>query len=88
MSLSSWFLFEQSIVLHNRRNLTCFSPIIYTFVNYLLSVFSTCLVTFLTSASTALSMHNNSIFHDLKSEEVELLYSAYGDETGIQCALR
>uniref|UniRef100_G1MSR9 Bromodomain-containing protein 9 n=1 Tax=Meleagris gallopavo TaxID=9103 RepID=G1MSR9_MELGA len=44
-------------------------------------------VTFLTSASTALSMQNNSIFHDLKSEEVELLYSAYGDETGIQCAL-
>ncbi|XP_015710348.2 bromodomain-containing protein 9 isoform X6 [Coturnix japonica] len=44
-------------------------------------------VTFLTSASTALSMQNNSIFHDLKSEEMELLYSAYGDETGIQCAL-
>ncbi|XP_008167574.2 bromodomain-containing protein 9 isoform X2 [Chrysemys picta bellii] len=44
-------------------------------------------VTFLTSASTALSMQNNSIFHDLKSDEMELLYSAYGDETGIQCAL-
>uniref|UniRef100_A0A663F071 Bromodomain-containing protein 9 n=1 Tax=Aquila chrysaetos chrysaetos TaxID=223781 RepID=A0A663F071_AQUCH len=44
-------------------------------------------VTFLTSASTAPSMQNNSIFHDLKSDEVELLYSAYGDETGIQCAL-
>nr|XP_021153729.1 bromodomain-containing protein 9 isoform X4 [Columba livia] len=44
-------------------------------------------VTFLTSASTAPSMHNNSIFHDLKSDEMELLYSAYGDETGIQCAL-
>ncbi|KFR01589.1 Bromodomain-containing protein 9, partial [Opisthocomus hoazin] len=45
-------------------------------------------VTFLTSASTAPSMQNNSIFHDLKSDEMELLYSAYGDETGIQCALR
>ncbi|XP_054020021.1 bromodomain-containing protein 9 isoform X3 [Dryobates pubescens] len=44
-------------------------------------------VTFLTSASTAPSMQNNSIFHDLKADEMELLYSAYGDETGIQCAL-
>ncbi|XP_054674134.1 bromodomain-containing protein 9 isoform X10 [Grus americana] len=44
-------------------------------------------VTFLTSASTVPSMQNNSIFHDLKSDEMELLYSAYGDETGIQCAL-
>ncbi|KAM6125808.1 LOW QUALITY PROTEIN: bromodomain-containing protein 9 [Pterocles gutturalis] len=43
-------------------------------------------VTFLTSASTAPSMQNNSIY-DLKSDEMELLYSAYGDETGIQCAL-
>lgn len=45
-------------------------------------------VTFLSSASTALSMHNNSVFGDLKSDETELLYSAYGDETGVQCALR
>ncbi|XP_023607655.1 bromodomain-containing protein 9 isoform X5 [Myotis lucifugus] len=44
-------------------------------------------VTFLSSASTALSMHNNSVFGDLKSDETELLYSAYGDETGVQCAL-
>uniref|UniRef100_A0A8D0G7P4 Bromodomain-containing protein 9 n=1 Tax=Sphenodon punctatus TaxID=8508 RepID=A0A8D0G7P4_SPHPU len=44
-------------------------------------------VTFLTSASTALSVQNNSVFHDLKPDEMELLYSAYGDETGIQCAL-
>ncbi|XP_053913283.1 bromodomain-containing protein 9 isoform X15 [Cuculus canorus] len=44
-------------------------------------------VTFLTSANTAPSMQNNSLFHDLKSDEMELLYSAYGDETGIQCAL-
>uniref|UniRef100_A0A8C4MQX0 Bromodomain-containing protein 9 n=1 Tax=Equus asinus asinus TaxID=83772 RepID=A0A8C4MQX0_EQUAS len=40
-------------------------------------------VTFLSSASTALSMHNNSVFGDLKSDETELLYSAYGDETGV-----
>lgn len=45
-------------------------------------------VTFLSSASTALSMQNNSVFGDLKSDEMELLYSAYGDETGVQCALR
>lgn len=46
------------------------------------------LVTFLSSASTALSMQNNCVFGDLKSDEMELLYSAYGDETGVQCALR
>ncbi|XP_045719893.1 bromodomain-containing protein 9 isoform X2 [Mirounga angustirostris] len=44
-------------------------------------------VTFLSSATTALSMHNNSVFGDLKPDETELLYSAYGDETGVQCAL-
>ncbi|KAM7036616.1 bromodomain-containing protein 9 isoform 3-T3 [Passerculus sandwichensis] len=44
-------------------------------------------VTFLTSANTAPSLQNNSVFHDLKPDEIELLYSAYGDETGIQCAL-
>ena len=45
-------------------------------------------VTFLSSTTTALSMHSNSVFGDLKSEEIDLLYSAYGDETGVQCALR
>uniref|UniRef100_G3SKI4 Bromodomain-containing protein 9 n=1 Tax=Gorilla gorilla gorilla TaxID=9595 RepID=G3SKI4_GORGO len=44
-------------------------------------------VTFLSSATTALLMQNNSVFGDLKSDEMELLYSAYGDETGVQCAL-
>ncbi|EHB11187.1 Bromodomain-containing protein 9 [Heterocephalus glaber] len=44
-------------------------------------------VTFLSSATTGLSMQNNSVFGDLKSDEMELLYSAYGDETGVQCAL-
>ncbi|XP_057397172.1 bromodomain-containing protein 9 isoform X1 [Balaenoptera acutorostrata] len=44
-------------------------------------------VTFLSGASTALSTHSNSVFGDLKCDEVELLYSAYGDETGVQCAL-
>uniref|UniRef100_H2PF30 Bromodomain-containing protein 9 n=1 Tax=Pongo abelii TaxID=9601 RepID=H2PF30_PONAB len=43
-------------------------------------------VTFLSSATTALSMRNNSVFGDLKSDEMELLYVAYGDETGV-CAL-
>ncbi|XP_070585832.1 bromodomain-containing protein 9 isoform X2 [Erythrolamprus reginae] len=44
-------------------------------------------VTFLSSANTVVSMQNHSIFHDLKMDEMELLYSAYGDETGMQCAL-
>ncbi|XP_027626117.1 bromodomain-containing protein 9, partial [Tupaia chinensis] len=44
-------------------------------------------VTFLSSTSSALSMQNNPVFGDLKSDETELLYSAYGDETGVQCAL-
>ncbi|XP_032610995.1 LOW QUALITY PROTEIN: bromodomain-containing protein 9-like [Hylobates moloch] len=44
-------------------------------------------VTFLSSATTALSMQNNSVFGVLKSEEMELLYSAYTDEAGVQCAL-
>uniref|UniRef100_A0A8D0BTY2 Bromodomain-containing protein 9 n=1 Tax=Salvator merianae TaxID=96440 RepID=A0A8D0BTY2_SALMN len=44
-------------------------------------------VTFLSSTNTTLSVQNHSIFHDLKADEMELLYSAYGDETGIQCAL-
>uniref|UniRef100_A0A8C3YID4 Bromodomain-containing protein 9 n=1 Tax=Catagonus wagneri TaxID=51154 RepID=A0A8C3YID4_9CETA len=44
-------------------------------------------VAFLSSASTALSLHNNAVLGDLKSGEAELLYSAYGDETGVQCAL-
>lgn len=54
----------------------------------MLLLFLSLSVTFLSSASTALSMHNNSVFGDLKSDETELLYSAYGDETGVQCALR
>ncbi|XP_069476688.1 bromodomain-containing protein 9 isoform X3 [Ambystoma mexicanum] len=44
-------------------------------------------VTFLSSASTVLSLQNNTIFNDLKQDEMELLYSGYGDETGIHCAL-
>ncbi|XP_020932788.1 bromodomain-containing protein 9 isoform X2 [Sus scrofa] len=44
-------------------------------------------VTFLSSASTALALHSNSVLGDLKSDEAELLYAAYGDETGVQCAL-
>ncbi|XP_069814685.1 bromodomain-containing protein 9 isoform X2 [Dendropsophus ebraccatus] len=44
-------------------------------------------VTFLNSTSTALSLHNNTLFTDLKPDEMELMYAAYGDDTGIQCAL-
>ncbi|CAN2389677.1 lysine-acetylated histone binding [Pristimantis euphronides] len=44
-------------------------------------------VTFLNSTSTPLSLQNNTLFTDLKPEEMELMYAAYGDDTGIQCAL-
>lgn len=44
-------------------------------------------VTFLNSTSTALSLQNNTLFTDLKPDEMELMYAAYGDDTGIQCAL-
>ncbi|XP_043921069.1 bromodomain-containing protein 9 isoform X3 [Protopterus annectens] len=44
-------------------------------------------VTYLSSAYTAQSLQNNTVFPDLKADEMDLLYSAYGDETGVQCAL-
>ncbi|KAJ8004830.1 hypothetical protein DPEC_G00140380 [Dallia pectoralis] len=44
-------------------------------------------VTFLSSAYNTQTLQNNSIYSDLLPDEVDLLYSAYGDETGVQCAL-
>ncbi|XP_062322802.1 bromodomain-containing protein 9 isoform X1 [Osmerus eperlanus] len=44
-------------------------------------------VTFLSSAYNTQSLQNNSIYPDLLSDEMDLLYSAYGDDTGVQCAL-
>ncbi|XP_040209295.1 bromodomain-containing protein 9 isoform X6 [Rana temporaria] len=44
-------------------------------------------VTFLNSTSTALSLQNNTLFTDLKPDEMDLMYAGYGDDTGIQCAL-
>ncbi|KAG8442662.1 hypothetical protein GDO86_011450 [Hymenochirus boettgeri] len=44
-------------------------------------------VTFLNSTSTALSLQNNTLFTDLKPDEIDLMYAGYGDDTGIQCAL-
>ncbi|KAM4735642.1 bromodomain-containing protein 9 isoform 1-T1 [Anableps anableps] len=44
-------------------------------------------VTFLSSAYNVQSLQKNSIFPDLQSDETDMLYSAYGDETGVQCAL-
>ncbi|XP_030638154.1 bromodomain-containing protein 9 isoform X1 [Chanos chanos] len=44
-------------------------------------------VTFLSSAYNTQTLQNNSIYPDLLPEEMDLLYSAYGDETGVQCAL-
>ncbi|XP_075682990.1 bromodomain-containing protein 9 isoform X2 [Rhinoderma darwinii] len=44
-------------------------------------------VTFLNSTSTSLSLQSNTFFTDLKPDEMELMYAAYGDDTGIQCAL-
>ncbi|XP_051999658.1 bromodomain-containing protein 9-like isoform X2 [Xyrauchen texanus] len=44
-------------------------------------------VTFLSSAYNTQTLQNNSIYPDLMPEEMGTLYSAYGDETGVQCAL-
>ncbi|KAI4888499.1 hypothetical protein NFI96_012960 [Prochilodus magdalenae] len=44
-------------------------------------------VTFLSSAYNTQTLQNNSIYPDLLPEEMEMLYSAYGDDTGVQCAL-
>ncbi|KAM9807317.1 bromodomain-containing protein 9 isoform X2 [Syngnathus typhle] len=44
-------------------------------------------VTFLSSAYNIQSLQKNSVFPDLLPEESDLLCSAYGDETGVQCAL-
>ncbi|KAM3613896.1 uncharacterized protein V6R79_006725 [Siganus canaliculatus] len=44
-------------------------------------------VTFLSSAYNTQTLQKNSVFPDLLSEEVDTLYSAYGDDTGVQCAL-
>ncbi|XP_052002757.1 bromodomain-containing protein 9 isoform X3 [Xyrauchen texanus] len=44
-------------------------------------------VTFLSSAYNTQTLQNNSIYPDLMPDEMDTLYSAYGDETGIQCAL-
>lgn len=44
-------------------------------------------VTFLSSAYNVQSLQKNSVFPDLLTDEVDMLYSAYGDDTGVQCAL-
>uniref|UniRef100_A0AAY3ZY01 Bromodomain-containing protein 9 n=1 Tax=Denticeps clupeoides TaxID=299321 RepID=A0AAY3ZY01_9TELE len=44
-------------------------------------------VTFLSSAYNTQTLQNNSVYTDLLPEEMDLLYSAYGDEAGVQCAL-
>ncbi|XP_066572128.1 bromodomain-containing protein 9 isoform X5 [Amia ocellicauda] len=44
-------------------------------------------VTYLNSAYNTQSLQHNTIFPDLRPDEMDLLYSAYGDETGVQCAL-
>ncbi|XP_038652727.1 bromodomain-containing protein 9 isoform X3 [Scyliorhinus canicula] len=44
-------------------------------------------VTYLNCVYTAQSIENNTIFPNLTPEETELLYSTYGEETGVQCAL-
>ncbi|MBN3281280.1 BRD9 protein, partial [Polyodon spathula] len=44
-------------------------------------------VTYLNSSYNTQSLQNNTVFPDLRPDEMELLYSAYGDDTGVQCAL-
>lgn len=46
------------------------------------------IVTFLSSAYNTQSLQKNSIYPDLLPDEMDMLYSAYGDDTGVQCALR
>ncbi|KAF7669424.1 hypothetical protein LDENG_00186290 [Lucifuga dentata] len=43
-------------------------------------------VTFLSSAYNIQSLQKNSVFPDLLPDEMDMLYSAYGDDTGVQCA--
>lgn len=45
-------------------------------------------VTFLNSAYNVQTLQKNSVFSDLLPDEIDMLYSAYGDDTGVQCALR
>ncbi|XP_061574327.1 bromodomain-containing protein 9 [Cololabis saira] len=44
-------------------------------------------VTFLSSAYNTQSLQKNNVFPDLQSDEMDMLYAAYGDDTGVQCAL-
>uniref|UniRef100_A0A8C5EJM8 Bromodomain-containing protein 9 n=1 Tax=Gouania willdenowi TaxID=441366 RepID=A0A8C5EJM8_GOUWI len=44
-------------------------------------------VTFLSSAYNTQTLQKNSVYPDLLSDEMDMLYSAYGDDTGVQCAL-
>ncbi|XP_006635921.3 bromodomain-containing protein 9 isoform X2 [Lepisosteus oculatus] len=44
-------------------------------------------VTYLNSAYNTQSLQNNTVFPDLRPDEMDLLYSVYGDDTGVQCAL-
>lgn len=44
-------------------------------------------VTFLNSAYNVQTLQKNSVFSDLLPDEIDMLYSAYGDDTGVQCAL-
>lgn len=52
------------------------------------ALFSPCEVTFLSSAYNIQTLQKNSVFPDLLPDEVDMLHSAYGDDTGAQCALR
>lgn len=52
------------------------------------NILSLCVVTFLSSAYNIQSLQKNSVFADLLPDEMDMLYSAYGDDTGVQCALR
>lgn len=64
------------------------NPQVYRFRTLKIVFVLGCLVTFLSSAYNVQTLQNNSVFPDLQSDEVDMLYSAYGDETGVQCALR
>lgn len=61
----------------------CSKQILSAFLLFLVGA-----VTFLSSAYNTQSLQKNSVFPDLQSDETDMLYSAYGDDTGVQCALR
>lgn len=81
------------IKVHQNAHVCCavrfkLNPQVYLFRTLKIVFVLGSVVTFLSSAYNVQTLQNNSVFPDLQSDEVDMLYLAYGDETGVQCALR